>query len=221
MRNAPKLVGWVGGKFGYWLSCSLCFPAKCMLLAIGCGFFVPKWVWLAYPRCGRGFRAVALCLAKIEPFYWPSDSSSTVIGPIKVVGFRKSGHKCTHAYTCSHTHTLTHTYAHKHKHTYTHSPIHTHIHSLTHIHTHHSYTCTHAHTPPTHAHSLTTHTHTHSLTHSRINTLTNTHPHTHTLTQGLKFLEFPYLLTLQLKRFDFDYSTMHRIKLNDRSPWQH
>ena len=25
----------------------------------------------------RGFRAVALCLAKIEPFYWPSDSSNT------------------------------------------------------------------------------------------------------------------------------------------------
>jgi ubiquitin C-terminal hydrolase len=34
--------------------------------------------------------------------------------------------------------------------------------------------------------------------------------------KGLKFLTFPYLLTLQLKRFDFDYSTMHRIKLNDR-----
>ena len=34
--------------------------------------------------------------------------------------------------------------------------------------------------------------------------------------QGLKFKRFPYLLTLQLKRFDFDYSTMHRIKLNDR-----
>ena len=34
--------------------------------------------------------------------------------------------------------------------------------------------------------------------------------------QGLKFKKFPYLLTLQLKRFDFDYSTMHRIKLNDR-----
>ena len=31
---------------------------------------------LAYPGCVRGFRAVALCLAKIEPFYWPSDSSS-------------------------------------------------------------------------------------------------------------------------------------------------
>jgi len=29
-------------------------------------------------------------------------------------------------------------------------------------------------------------------------------------------LHFPYLLTLQLKRFDFDYTTMHRIKLNDR-----
>lgn len=35
--------------------------------------------------------------------------------------------------------------------------------------------------------------------------------------KGLQFKSFPYLLTLQLKRFDFDYSTMHRIKLNDRS----
>jgi len=35
--------------------------------------------------------------------------------------------------------------------------------------------------------------------------------------QGLRFLTFPYLLTMQLKRFDFDYTTMHRIKLNDRS----
>ena len=34
--------------------------------------------------------------------------------------------------------------------------------------------------------------------------------------KGLKFLSFPYLLTLQLKRFDFDYQTMHRIKLNNR-----
>ncbi|KAM8940149.1 ubiquitin carboxyl-terminal hydrolase 47 isoform 2-T2 [Pelodytes ibericus] len=34
--------------------------------------------------------------------------------------------------------------------------------------------------------------------------------------KGLRFLHFPYLLTLQLKRFDFDYSSMHRIKLNDR-----
>uniref|UniRef100_UPI00398E4669 ubiquitin carboxyl-terminal hydrolase 47 isoform X2 n=1 Tax=Pristiophorus japonicus TaxID=55135 RepID=UPI00398E4669 len=34
--------------------------------------------------------------------------------------------------------------------------------------------------------------------------------------KGLKFMHFPYLLTLQLKRFDFDYTTMHRIKLNDR-----
>ena len=33
--------------------------------------------------------------------------------------------------------------------------------------------------------------------------------------QGLKFKRFPYLLTMQLKRFDFDYSTMHRMKLND------
>ncbi|XP_013394501.1 ubiquitin carboxyl-terminal hydrolase 47 isoform X1 [Lingula anatina] len=34
--------------------------------------------------------------------------------------------------------------------------------------------------------------------------------------KGLRFVSFPYLLTLQLKRFDFDYSTMHRIKLNDK-----
>jgi len=33
-------------------------------------------------------------------------------------------------------------------------------------------------------------------------------------TKGLKFLSFPYLLTLQLKRFDFDYESFKRIKLN-------
>jgi len=33
--------------------------------------------------------------------------------------------------------------------------------------------------------------------------------------KGLKFSHFPYILTLHLKRFDFDYNTMHRIKLND------
>lgn len=34
--------------------------------------------------------------------------------------------------------------------------------------------------------------------------------------KGLKFTKFPYLLTLHLKRFDFDYNTMYRIKLNDK-----
>ena len=36
---------------------------------------------LAYPKCGIGFRAVALSLATIEAFYnyWPSDSSRTEI----------------------------------------------------------------------------------------------------------------------------------------------
>jgi len=34
--------------------------------------------------------------------------------------------------------------------------------------------------------------------------------------KGLKFIKFPYLLTLQLKRFAFDPTTLHRIKLNDR-----
>ncbi|XP_026465548.1 ubiquitin carboxyl-terminal hydrolase 47-like isoform X2 [Ctenocephalides felis] len=34
--------------------------------------------------------------------------------------------------------------------------------------------------------------------------------------KGLKFKHFPYLLTLHLKRFDFDYNTLHRIKLNDK-----
>lgn len=34
--------------------------------------------------------------------------------------------------------------------------------------------------------------------------------------KGLKFTRFPYILTLHLKRFDFDYQTFHRIKLNDK-----
>lgn len=34
--------------------------------------------------------------------------------------------------------------------------------------------------------------------------------------KGLKFTRFPYVLTLHLKRFDFDYQTFHRIKLNDK-----
>uniref|UniRef100_A0A915CYT7 USP domain-containing protein n=1 Tax=Ditylenchus dipsaci TaxID=166011 RepID=A0A915CYT7_9BILA len=34
--------------------------------------------------------------------------------------------------------------------------------------------------------------------------------------KGLRITHFPYLLTIQLKRFDFDYNTLHRIKLNDR-----
>lgn len=34
--------------------------------------------------------------------------------------------------------------------------------------------------------------------------------------KGLKFTRFPYLLTIHLMRFDFDYQTLHRIKLNDK-----
>lgn len=34
--------------------------------------------------------------------------------------------------------------------------------------------------------------------------------------KGLKFSKFPYILTLHLKRFDYDYQTFHRIKLNDK-----
>jgi len=34
--------------------------------------------------------------------------------------------------------------------------------------------------------------------------------------KGLKFSKFPYLLTLQLKRFDFDFETLNRVKLDDR-----
>lgn len=33
--------------------------------------------------------------------------------------------------------------------------------------------------------------------------------------KGLKFESFPYILSLQLKRFDFDYNTMSRFKLNN------
>jgi hypothetical protein len=34
--------------------------------------------------------------------------------------------------------------------------------------------------------------------------------------KGLKLGSLPYILTLQLKRFDLDYTTMQRVKLNDR-----
>uniref|UniRef100_K3WU38 Ubiquitin carboxyl-terminal hydrolase n=1 Tax=Globisporangium ultimum (strain ATCC 200006 / CBS 805.95 / DAOM BR144) TaxID=431595 RepID=K3WU38_GLOUD len=34
--------------------------------------------------------------------------------------------------------------------------------------------------------------------------------------KGLKFSKLPYLLSLQLKRFDFDYATMNRIKLHNQ-----
>lgn len=34
--------------------------------------------------------------------------------------------------------------------------------------------------------------------------------------KGLKFKSLPYILVLQLKRFDLDYETMQRIKLNDK-----
>ena len=34
--------------------------------------------------------------------------------------------------------------------------------------------------------------------------------------KGLRITQFSYLLTIQLKRFDFDYQTLHRIKLNER-----
>jgi ubiquitin carboxyl-terminal hydrolase 47 len=34
--------------------------------------------------------------------------------------------------------------------------------------------------------------------------------------KGLRFREFPYYLVLQLKRFDYDWSTLQRIKLNNR-----
>ena len=41
---------------------------------------------LTYPRCRRGFRAVALCFAKIEPiFHWPTDYSSTEIRLLPVL----------------------------------------------------------------------------------------------------------------------------------------
>ncbi|OQS03551.1 hypothetical protein THRCLA_04130, partial [Thraustotheca clavata] len=38
--------------------------------------------------------------------------------------------------------------------------------------------------------------------------------------KGLKFSKLPYLLSLQLKRFDFDYTTFNRIKLNNQVTFQ-
>ena len=34
--------------------------------------------------------------------------------------------------------------------------------------------------------------------------------------KGLKFKKLPYILVMQLKRFDLDYETMQRVKLNDK-----
>ncbi|VDK37056.1 unnamed protein product [Gongylonema pulchrum] len=34
--------------------------------------------------------------------------------------------------------------------------------------------------------------------------------------KGLRITKFPYLLSIQLKRFDFDCQTLHRVKLNDK-----
>ncbi|KAM3720075.1 Ubiquitin carboxyl-terminal hydrolase [Dirofilaria immitis] len=34
--------------------------------------------------------------------------------------------------------------------------------------------------------------------------------------KGLRIIKFPYLLSIQLKRFDFDCNTLHRVKLNDK-----
>ena len=59
------------------------FSGEYRLLAKDCGFFVQNGCGLAYPRCGKTFRPVALCLAEIEPFDWHSDSCNTVIGSVK------------------------------------------------------------------------------------------------------------------------------------------
>ena len=62
------------------------FSSQMQALSKGlCGSLCRNWCGLAYPRCGRGFRAVTLCLAKIEPFYWLSDSSSTEIRLLAVL----------------------------------------------------------------------------------------------------------------------------------------
>eukprot|EP00727_Mastigamoeba_balamuthi_P009974 m51a1_g56 putative ubiquitin carboxyl-terminal hydrolase 47-like isoform x2 (1178) ;mRNA; f:177637-182668 len=39
--------------------------------------------------------------------------------------------------------------------------------------------------------------------------------------KGLEFVSFPYILMLQLKRFDFDYETGRRVKLNDSVSFPH
>ena len=35
----------------------------------------------------------------------------------------------------------------------------------------------------------------------------------------MKFSKLPYILTFQIKRFDFNYQTLRRIKLNTKSVW--
>ena len=62
---------------------SLCLSGECRSFANGYGFFVHANVGRA-TKCRSSFRPVALCLAEIEPFYWPPDSSNnTVKGFVK------------------------------------------------------------------------------------------------------------------------------------------
>ena len=84
MKNAAKLVGWVGGG-GVRNSVSGSLAVRVFQANAGT---LPKVVgslsrngWsMAYPRCGRSFRPAALCLAEIEPF---TGSSNTVIVCVK------------------------------------------------------------------------------------------------------------------------------------------
>ena len=58
------------------ISQGLCVPviALCRNLCLGVDLAYQALIGaeMGVARCGRGFRAVALCLAKIEPFYWPA-----------------------------------------------------------------------------------------------------------------------------------------------------
>ena len=86
MRNVPNLVGWGAGGWEIRLVAALLSMFFRWVQAPTQGLWVlcaENGCGLAFPRCEKSFRPIALCLAEIEPFYWHSDSSNTVIGSMK------------------------------------------------------------------------------------------------------------------------------------------
>ena len=85
MRNAANLVRGAGGWAIQVVSVLLSrvFQANAGSVPRVVGSLYRIGWGLACPRLGRSFSLVSLCLAEIEPFHCPSDSSNAVIGSVK------------------------------------------------------------------------------------------------------------------------------------------
>ena len=68
--SVSTCVASLARQFSYWLSCSLCFPGKCRLLAKGCGYFVPKWVWLGISLVRERFQSRSSLFSQNRAILW-------------------------------------------------------------------------------------------------------------------------------------------------------